>query len=668
MEKYLSLFHLPVRKHTVSTHSPLQLTTSMHKLLIVLVLFLGLGTLGTAETFDDFTYTDNGTSISITGYPKGKTGALVIPDMINGQPVTSIGEGAFANCSGLTSITIPPSVTNIGEGTFVNCRGLISITIPPSVVSIGQNAFVNCSGLVSITIPASVTSIGYAFYGCSELATIVVDAANPNYSSLAGVLFNKLQTVLIESPAGVIGNYTIPTSVTSIGDGAFANCSKLTSVTISASVTSIGAFAFGDCSGLNSVTIPASVTSIAEQAFYGCNRLTNVTIPSSVVSIGNSAFERCSSLNVAIFAGNAPAMGANVFSNSGSPVYGAPQHTTVYRLTTNSGFSSPSWYGYPIFVFDVIGTSGDFTYGIAASQVTIIRYDGPSSRVSIPSTIAGLPVTRIGQRAFADCRGLSGVTIPVSVTSVGAGVFYNCSDLAFIYLKGDAPAPATLDNCVDSPFVYLYYWEGTKSWPSGGLQLLPLALDVPSLTALPAGVSANIGENVTFHAIAKTFFPLTLGYQWQKNGIDIPSATTASLSLSNIQSATTGTYTVVVTNDCGSVASSAALTLTGGGLYTASEYQTALQTGLSVGLQAGMSMGRTQVTDSPNAYGLYSPSQMKTMAIGDLVLSKNSSGTFTLNYDIQQTTDMMNWTIYQAKTQELTGLPADKAFVRLRVK
>ena len=224
--------------------------------------------------------------------------SITIPD-----GVTSIDYYAFYGCSGLTSITIPDGVTSIGNYAFHGCRGLTSITIPDGVTSIGNSAFYGCSGLTSITIPDSVTSIGYsAFSGCSSLTSIVVAEGNKVYHSFKNCLINTQRKTLILG----CKNSEIPLdgSVTSIGDSAFSGCRGLTSITIPDGVTSIGYSAFSGCSGLTSITIPDGVTSIGSSAFDGCSGLTSITIPDSVTSIGGAAFCGCSSLTSITYLGS----------------------------------------------------------------------------------------------------------------------------------------------------------------------------------------------------------------------------------------------------------------------------------------------------------------------------------------------------------------------------
>ena len=385
--------------------------------------------------------------------------------------VTSIGECAFASCSGLTSVTIPNSVSYIGEAAFGGCSGLTSVTvdknngtydsrdncnaiietstnklivgcknttIPNSVTSIGDRAFASCSGLTSVTIPNSVTSIGgYAFSGCSGLTSVTVDKNNGTYDSR-----NNCNAIIETSTNKLIvgcNNTIIPNSVTSIGDGAFAYCSGLTSVTIPNSVTSIGEFAFSDCSGLTSVAIPNSVTSIGDGAFASCSGLTSVTIPNSVTSIGSWTFYGCSGLTSVTF--NA-------------------------EKCTYMGSDS-----YPVFN-DCINIT---TLNIGNKVTTIPNYafrecSGLTS-VTIPNS-----VTSIGDGAFADCSGLTSVTIPNSVTSIGGAAFRGCSGLTSV----------TIGNSVTSIGDYAFY-------NCTGLHSLTIGTGVLSIGQYAIGYYYNYG-------------------------------------------------------------------------------------------------------------------------------------------------------------------------------
>ena len=145
------------------------------------------------------------------------------------------------------------SVTSIGNNAFFNCTGLTSVTIPNSVIIIRNNAFSGCSALTSITIPNSIEYIGEsAFAGCSALTSITVEKGNLAYNSRE----NCNAVIDSETNELILGckNTVIPNSVTSIGNYAFYGCYGLTSVTIPNSVKKIDYHAFHDCKSLTSVT------------------------------------------------------------------------------------------------------------------------------------------------------------------------------------------------------------------------------------------------------------------------------------------------------------------------------------------------------------------------------------------------------------------------------
>jgi hypothetical protein len=153
--------------------------------------------------------------------------------------LTYIPAGAFENCHSLSSIVIPGGVASIGDSAF-SSTGLASVTFPSSVTSIGYGAFYDCNALPSVSIPSGVTSVSLgAFAACANLTSINVDAANPNYASMGGILYNKSLSTLIQCPAGLV-TAVVPSNVTHIGDSAFDSCSSLTRLEFNGNAPSCG--------------------------------------------------------------------------------------------------------------------------------------------------------------------------------------------------------------------------------------------------------------------------------------------------------------------------------------------------------------------------------------------------------------------------------------------
>ena len=267
--------------------------------------------------------------------PVGKT-TYVIP-----SSVTSIENGAFACCS-IASITIPNSVTNIGYLAFSDCKYLTSVIIPDSVTYIGGFAFNGCNNLDSVTIGKGITYgiDSYAFYGCENLSSINVSDSNATLLSYEGVLFSKDKKMLYLYPRGKTGAYEIPDGVTSIGNQAFSDCGRISSIIIPNSVTTINSYAFCNCSMLNSVTIGNKVTDIGYRAFEGCCNLVSVTIPNSVTNIGSEAFEKCEVLSDIYYSGTEEAWNDISISEYGNDyLLNATIHynyNTPYTTTTVS--------------------------------------------------------------------------------------------------------------------------------------------------------------------------------------------------------------------------------------------------------------------------------------------------------------------------------------------
>ena len=267
-------------------------------------------------------------------------------------------------------------MASIGYAAFYNCAALGAFTLPSSATSVARDAFQGCRGLASVGVNGTLGALGdRAFLGCSALAVITVDAANATYSSANGVLFNKARTTLLLCPAALSGSYTVPSTVTALAAGAFARCNALTSVTLPSSLAAISDDAFYQATALSRVTIPESVTSIGTWALAGCPKLGSVTIPTSVTSVGNDAFHFDGALAYALFSGSAPTMGTTVFNAANS-------NFTIYYFATQTGFSTPTWLGYPAVALTtppaVVSWLAQYGYAPGVSTLSDADGDGVS--------------------------------------------------------------------------------------------------------------------------------------------------------------------------------------------------------------------------------------------------------------------------------------------------
>ena len=249
----------------------------------------------------DFTF--DATTGTIKKY-NGNDAVVNIPSEINGTPVTTIGNAAFRDSS-VTSVTIPASVTEIGANAFAGCTNLTSVTYGGD----WSNLTIQ-SGNPAVEDAAKDAANEQLFdfeFILNNTAVVVISYKGTAADVTIPSHYKSKPVTMIDHAAfhdSAVTSVTIPDSVTSIPDDAFAFCSQLTNISIPNSVTFIGFSAFNSCTSLKSITLPSSLSTIQSYAFYNCGNLKTIRIPVSVTSIGNCAFDDCPSLMTVTYPGS----------------------------------------------------------------------------------------------------------------------------------------------------------------------------------------------------------------------------------------------------------------------------------------------------------------------------------------------------------------------------
>jgi len=382
--------------------------------------------------------------------------------------VTRIGAHAFENCTQLETVSIPTSVTSVGSDAFKSCsklpvidkiryadtylvgavdRNLGTYSIQEGTRWIGNGAFSECTNMTSLTIPNSVTDVGnYAFRGCVSIASPIYNAH-----------------VFAFMPTSWSGPFVIPDGITSIASAAFSQCTGLTSVTIPDGVTRISAGAFSGCSGLTSVSLPNSVTEIEASAFAGCTALPAITLPANLESIGKSVFMDCRSLTSITVPNSVTTIGSSAFEGCGQL------------------------------------TSVELSNSITEIPEHLFVQCSSLSSLTIPEG-----VTTIGDGAFNFCYSLNTITIPASVTQIGgtsvyrnvyyntneclppAEVFYGCSGLTSINVDANNHNFSSIDGVVFRESELCIFPCGRKTYtvPEGVTMIGEMAFAGCELTSL----------------------------------------------------------------------------------------------------------------------------------------------------------------------------------------
>ena len=493
---------------------------------------IGMGAFAGCTNLTDITIPGSVSEIAYATF----SDCYALSSVVISEGVKTIGIFAFFNCTGLTSVTIPKSVTNIANGAFYGCSTLPSITIPEGVTNIGTNAFYGCTSLTSVIVGIkSPLEIGEGTFSNRANATLYVPAGckdayeaapywkefkeivDPSHIIIDGIaykLYLEYHTASVVSNVDdndnplYSGDITIPASITykgeaysvaSIDNKAFYKCKNLTSVNMPSSIISIGMYAFDSCEKLTSINIPSNVISIGMAAFWRCESLTSITIPEGVTTIGKYTFADCDNLNTV----SIPSSVTNINDQAFMGCYNLTS-VTVYRekplVISGSTFANRRnailyvpigcTSAYQIaFYWEEFKEIREITERVTIDNVTylldgndrtatVIDYKARNytGDVTIPASITykdiTFHVTSIGDWAFMECS-ISSISLPESLTSIGAMSFFQCVKLASITIPNSVSfiGVSAFQNCakltsVSLPesltYIYTCVFDGCK--------------------------------------------------------------------------------------------------------------------------------------------------------------------------------------------------------------
>lgn len=375
------------------------------------VTFIGNNAFADCSGFTSISLSSNITTISYRGFYQcvNVNGSVIIPDVC-----TYIGVQAFYNCNKLDTLDLGTGVQTIGNSAFQACAQLSgTLVLPDSLTTIGTMAFYGCTSFSgTLTIPANITSIGQGAFGDDNFSDIDV-TANSRYEDVDDVLYEISTRTALHSVKSDTGTITFQTNTLIIGDYCCLRNQRTGTLTVPDSVTRVGVYAFYDCDGFTSLVLETSASSlemIDDYAFaYQSNLAGTITIPNSVTLIDQHAFRDLPKVTALSFGTGLITIGANAFYNL--PLVTSLTLPTSLVTIGASAFSA------------MIGLAGNIVIPNSVETIGASAFAGDTALIGTLTLGTGLKT--IGGTAFGNVPFTGTLTIPSAVTTIGEGAFYN---------------------------------------------------------------------------------------------------------------------------------------------------------------------------------------------------------------------------------------------------